>query len=227
MRDSDRAGAVEAILFVASEPVSIQQFLDAFDGQVSEAQLMQALAFLEEAYKREGCGIALRRVAEGYQLVTRSVHAPFARNFLKAQNLRKLTPAALEVLAIVAYKQPLTSAEISHVRGTESGSVLRGLLEKKLVRIAGRKQVVGRPLLYSTTKDFLVHFGLNSLDDLPSFRELEEVFREGVRQESLFKNLDNGGGRKGREEESPQPLAAVESPEDDTERTKEASDESR
>jgi segregation and condensation protein B len=187
MREADRAGAVEALLFVSSSPVTVQSIVDAVEGRLTAQEVLGLLEALQERYERESPGLRIERVAEGFRIVTRPSHGHFVRNFLKAQNLRKLTPAAVETLAIVAYKQPLTAAEVGAIRGTESGNVLKGLLEKKLLRIAGRKNVVGKPLLYATTKEFLVHFGLNSLDDLPSFRELEEVFRESVRQESLFK----------------------------------------
>ena len=189
MRESDRLGAVEAILFVASAPVTVNQVVEAFGGQVAPAEALSLLERVQERMEKESAGLKVERVAEGFRLVTRPLHAPFVRAFLKAQNLRKLSPAAVETLAIVAYKQPVTAAEVSAVRGTESGPVLKGLLEKKLIRISGRKAVVGRPLLYATTREFLVHFGLNTLEDLPSFRELEEVFREKVRQESLFKEV--------------------------------------
>lgn len=188
MRDADRLGALEAILFASAEPVTVKQVVDAMEGQVEAVEALSLLEELQERYERQARGVVVDRVAEGFRITTRPAHAPFVRNFLKAQNLRKLSPAAVECLAIVAYKQPVTAAEVAAIRGTESGPVLRGLLEKKLVRIAGRKNVVGRPLLYTTTKEFLVHFGLNSLDDLPTFRELNEVFREEVRQESLFKD---------------------------------------
>lgn len=189
MRDADRLGALEAILFASAEPVTVKQVVDAMEGQVEAAEALSLLEELQDRYERQARGVVVDRVAEGFRITTRPAHAPFVRNFLKAQNLRKLSPAAVESLAIVAYKQPVTAAEVAAIRGTESGPVLRGLLEKKLVRIAGRKNVVGRPLLYTTTKEFLVHFGLNSLDDLPTFRELNEVFREEVRQESLFKDV--------------------------------------
>jgi len=187
MREADRVGAVEAILFVSSAPVTVQAIVDALESRLTSQEVLALLEGLQERYDQDSCGLKVERVAEGFRLVTRPSHGHFVRNFLKAQNLRKLTPAAVETLAIVAYKQPLTAAEVGAIRGTESGTVLKGLLEKKLIRIVGRKNVVGRPLLYATTREFLVHFGLNSLDDLPSFRELEEVFRESVRQESLFK----------------------------------------
>lgn len=189
MRESDRVGAVEAILFVSSEPVTVQQVVEALEGQATAQEAVTILEALQEKYERESPGLKIERVAEGFRLVTRPACGPFVRAFLKAQNLRKLTPAAVEALAIVAYKQPATTAEVSAIRGTESGAVLKGLMDKKLIRIAGRKNVVGKPLLYATTKEFLVHFGLNTLEDLPSFREIEEVFRENVRQESLFKEV--------------------------------------
>jgi segregation and condensation protein B len=189
MRESDRLGAVEAILFVASVPVTVQDVVNALEGEVAPSEALGLLKAVQDGYEERSEGLRVERVAEGFRLVTRPEHAPFVRNFLKVQNLRKLSPAAVESLAIVAYKQPVTAAEVGAIRGTECGPVLKGLLEKKLIRIAGRKNVVGRPLLYATTKEFLIHFGLNSLEDLPSFRELEEVFREGVRQESLFREV--------------------------------------
>ena len=207
MRESDREGAIEAILFVATAPVTVQAVVEALESRVTPQEALAVLESLQERYERESQGLKLERVAEGFRIVTRPAHGHFVRNFLKAQNLRKLSPAAVETLAIVAYKQPITTAEASAVRGTESGSVLKGLLEKKLIRIAGRKNVVGKPLLYATTKEFLMHFGLNSLDDLPSFRELEEVFRETVRQESLFKDAAPAPEQAGGETEAAAPPA--------------------
>jgi segregation and condensation protein B len=190
MRESDRLGAVEALLFVSSAPVTGQQVAEALEGEVDPAEASALMETLQARFEQESSGLRVERVAEGFRLVTRPGHAPFVRNFLKAQNLRKLTAASVEALAIVAYKQPVTTPEVSAIRGTESGSVLKGLLDKKLIRIAGRRNVVGKPLLYGTTKEFLVHFGLNSLEDLPSFREIEEVFRDNVRQESLFRETE-------------------------------------
>ena len=187
MRPEDREGAVEAVLFVAVQPLTVQQVVEALEGQVDAPEALSLLEAIQVRYESGSLGLRVERVAEGFRLVTRPAHSPFVRAYLKAQNLRRLTPAAVEAMAIVAYKQPVTTAEVSAIRGTESGQVLKGLLEKKLIRIAGRKNVVGRPLLYGTTQEFLVHFGLNTLDDLPSFRELEDVFREKVRQESLFR----------------------------------------
>ncbi len=186
MRKTTKMGAVEALLFVAAVPLTVQQVAETLDGEVSPGEARDILDELAGRYENDSPGLKIERVAEGYRLVTRPEHFPFVRAFLKVQNLRKLSSAAVETLAITAYNQPVTNAGIGTIRGRESAGVLKGLLEKKLVRIAGRKDVVGRPLLYATTKEFLVHFGLNSLEDLPSFRELEEVFKDRVRQESLF-----------------------------------------
>ena len=216
MREVDRLGAVEAILFVSSAPVTGQQVADALEGEVGAAEAVALMEALQSKYEDESAGLRVERVAEGFRLVTRPAHAPFVRNFLKAQNLRKLTPASVETLAIVAYKQPITTAEVSAVRGTESGAVLKGLLDKKLIRIAGRRNVVGRPLLYGTTKEFLVHFGLNSLDDLPSFREIEEVFRENVRQESLFKETDGATPQPSSDEALPEEPGAGATPDEES-----------
>lgn len=200
MNREDLEGAAEAILFIASEPVSVDTFLKVFGGQASPSEIVEILKKIERKYEENSFGVILRQAAGGYQFVTRAEHSVFVRNYLKEHNTRKLSKAAVEVLAIVAYKQPITAAEISAIRGTESQQVIKGLLEKKLLKIQGRKQVVGKPLLYGTTKDFLVHFGLNSLEDLPSFEELEDVFNENVRQESLFKDI-NGSKNEGNEEQ--------------------------
>jgi segregation and condensation protein B len=189
MKREDLEGAAEAILLVASEPVTVDGMLKAFQGQATPAEIVEILDNISRRYDNNSMGVSLRQAAGGYQFITRPEHSVFVKNYLKEHNMRKLTKAAIEVLAIIAYKQPLTSAEVSSIRGTESQPVIKGLLEKRLIRIAGRKPVVGKPLLYSTTKEFLVHFGLNSLDDLPSFEELEDVFNESIKQESLFKDL--------------------------------------
>jgi segregation and condensation protein B len=188
VRESAKAGAIEALLFVSAAPLTVNQVTDALDGEVAPSEVKELLENLIESYGNRSGGLKIERVAEGYRMVTREDFYPYVKTFLNYQNQRRLSKAAVETLAIVAYKQPATNAEVSAIRGTESGPVLRGLLEKKLLRIAGRKNIVGRPLLYATSRDFLVQFGLNSLDDLPSFQELEETFGDGVRQESLFKS---------------------------------------
>lgn len=189
MRREELEAAIEAILFIASEPVTVESLLKVFQGQMTPSEIVEVLKEIEKRYDEHSLAISLRKTAGGYQFVTRAENSVFIRNFLKETNLRKLSKAAIEVLSIVAYKQPITAPEISAIRGTESQQVIKGLLEKKLIKISGRRQVVGKPLLYTTSKEFLIHFGLNSLDDLPSFEELEDVFNEEIKQESLFKDL--------------------------------------
>jgi len=201
MKREDLEGAIEAILLVTSEPVTVDNLVRTLGGQANPSEVAAILKDIEKRYDEHSLGISLRQTAGGYQFVTRAEHAVFVKNFLKEHNLRRLSQAAVETLAIIAYKQPLTAAEVSAIRNTESQQVIKGLLEKKLVKISGRKAVVGKPLLYSTTKEFLMHFNLNSLADLPSFEELEDVFDENIKQETLFKDI---------KDDEPAPAGAVE-----------------
>jgi segregation and condensation protein B len=199
MKREDLEGALEAILLVTSEPVTVDSLLRTLGGQANPSEISSILKDIEKRFDETSLGISLRQTAGGYQFVTRAEHAVFVKNYLKEHNLRRLSQAAVETLAIIAYKQPLTSAEISAIRNAESQPVIKGLLEKKLVRISGRKTVIGRPLLYSTTKEFLIHFSLNSLSDLPSFEELEEVFDENMKQDTLFKDIKDDAPPGGQE----------------------------
>jgi len=167
---------LEAVLFISSEPVSRERLLALFDAE--EMPLARAaLARLEARWApRPEAGVRLEEVAGGLRLVTRPELHGYLRRFFEASGGNKLTMAALETLAIVAYRQPITGPEIQELRGKQSASVLKSLLEKRLLRIVGRKEVVGRPFLYGTTRDFLMHFGLRELEDLPPLEEFEEAF---------------------------------------------------
>jgi segregation and condensation protein B len=168
--------AIEAILFVSSEPVPRARLIELFDEDDRE----QAAAALEAVLARyaggEARGVMVEDVAGGVRLVTRPEMGVWLRRFFEVASGSKLSMAALETLAIVAYHQPITGPEIQELRGVSPVGVLKTLLEKRLVRIAGRKEVVGKPFLYATTREFLVHFGLNSLRDLPPLEEFEETF---------------------------------------------------
>lgn len=167
---------LEAILFVSSEPVPRIRLLELF-GEEEAAEAGEALAAVLERYRSEPeRGIMVEDVAGGVRLVTRPELVGWLRRFFDVSGGSKLSMAALETLAIVAYRQPITGPEIQELRSVSPSGVLKTLLEKRLVRIAGRKEVVGKPFLYATTKEFLVHFGLNSLKDLPPLEEFEEVF---------------------------------------------------
>lgn len=168
-------GALEAILFVAGEPVPEERLLALFDEADRETS-RDALAALRQRYAAApGRGLAVEEVAGGLRIVTAPEYHPYLRKFFEASGGNKLSMAAIETLAIVAYRQPVTGPEIQEMRGKQSQAVLKNLLERRMVRISGRKEVVGRPFLYSTTREFLMHFGLKSLSDLPPLEEFEEA----------------------------------------------------
>lgn len=165
--------AVEAVIFAAGEPVLLREIATAFGG-MDERELEQATTALIEDYERRRGGLVVERVAGGLRLATRPEVGEWVRQFFRQRNRTRLSPAALETLAIVAYRQPVTAPEIQGIRGVDPTAALKSLVEKKMVRILGRKRVVGSPLLYGTSKQFLVHFGLNSLEDLPPLDDLGE-----------------------------------------------------
>lgn len=159
--------AVEAILFVADAPVPLEQLARSL--QAAEGQAEQALEILADRLERHGA-LQVIRIAGGYQLCTKQAHAELVADFLKPQRQR-LSRSLLEVLAIVAYRQPLTLAEIEEVRGVQSDYSARALLERRLIHEVGRRRAPGRPVLYGTTQQFLHQFKLNGLEDLPALAE--------------------------------------------------------
>ncbi|RLC59948.1 MAG: SMC-Scp complex subunit ScpB [Chloroflexi bacterium] len=161
------AARVESLLFVADAPVSIGRLAEALE--VTPGQIKQALADLEVAYANRG--LRLQRASNRVQLVTAPEAAPYVERFLGLERRTHLSQAALETLAIIAYRQPVTRPEIEAIRGVNSDSVLRTLLSAGLIEEVGRAPTVGRPILYGTTFEFLQHFGLRSLDELPPLEE--------------------------------------------------------
>ncbi|HYX25998.1 MAG TPA: SMC-Scp complex subunit ScpB [Thermoanaerobaculia bacterium] len=176
---SDMEAAIEAVLFVSSEPVPRTKLLELFD----EDEREQAAAALETVLARytesEGRGVLVEDVGGGVRLATRPEVVSWLRRFFDVAGGNKLSMAALETLAIIAYRQPITGPEIQELRGVNPAGVVKTLLERRMARIVGRKEVVGKPFLYGTTREFLVHFGLNSLKDLPPLEEFEETFGSG------------------------------------------------
>jgi segregation and condensation protein B len=173
----DMEAALEAVLFVSGEPVSRERLAGLFaESEREEAEA--ALAAVLARYEGEGRGVMVDVAAGGVRLVTRPELNDWLRRFFESGGGTRLSMAALETLAIVAYRQPVTAPEIQELRGVSSAATLKTLLERRLVRIAGRKEVVGKPFLYCTTREFLVHFGLNHLKDLPPLEEFEEAFDE-------------------------------------------------
>ncbi len=174
MEQNELKAVLEAIIYVADDPVKLEQLKEVFPGEESE-NLEHALAnLLNEFNSRQG-GMLIREMAGGYRMTTRPEHHEYIRDYLKTKPSAKLSMAALETLAVIAYKQPVTLAEILSIRGKKSTTALQTLLEKKLVTITGRKPVVGRPILYGTSKEFLLHFGLRDLSELPTLEEFAQM----------------------------------------------------
>jgi len=172
--DEERLKAVlESLLFASGEPVSLARLAAVLEPVTKEA-IRKALADLKADFHREGRGVMLEEVAGGYQLRTPREHALYVRKLLAARPPRLSRPM-METLAIIAYRQPITRPEIEQLRGVDSGAVLETLTERRLVKIAGRKEAPGRPLMYATTAEFLQTFGLKDLDSLPDLSELREV----------------------------------------------------
>lgn len=167
-------GILEALLFVTAEPIPVTRFM-ALLGAVTKQEVDRALASLREDYEQEGRGLQLAEVAGGYRIVTKAEFAPWLKRLEKVKAPSKLSRSALESLAIIAYKQPIVRGEVEQIRGVETSGVIRTLLERKLVRIVGRKEEPGRPIMYGTTKLFLEHFGLRDLSQLPPLREFKEL----------------------------------------------------
>ena len=172
--DKDTLTAVvEAILLTASGPVTVSAVTEAIgDGKVGEEEVAATFEVIGEYFERPGSGLRLEKVAGGWRCTTPPTLDPYLRSFHGIAARQRLSQAALEVLAIIAHRQPVTLPEINFIRGTNSASVVRTLLERGLLRMAGRKKVVGKPFLYRTSKEFLVHFGLERAEDLPDPEDL-------------------------------------------------------
>lgn len=169
--------AVEAALFASERPLTLAQLTAALEGAERKV-VHQVLDELRAEYDEQGRGFRLAEIAEGWQLLTRPNHAGVIRRLHRIKASNRLTRPALETLAIISYKQPLTKAEIENIRGVGSDGVMQNLLERRLVRTVGRKDAVGRPLLYGTTREFLQAFGLKDLGELPKLTELKELLRQ-------------------------------------------------
>jgi segregation and condensation protein B len=165
---------VEALIFASPEPLTPKAIYKILDTEPKE-DVQAALQDLKRDYERPG-GLQLVEVAGGYQIVTRQDLHEWVRRLFHERTTQKLSVQALETLAVIAYKQPLTALEVSEIRGVNTSGVLNTLLERHLIKIVGRKQVVGRPFLYATTKEFLIRFGLNDLGELPKVEDMAEAF---------------------------------------------------
>ncbi len=174
MELSDLQPILEAIIYVADEPVKAEHLKELFPDE-SFDKIETALQNMVREFNARAGGMWIREVAGGYRMTTRTEHHEYVREYLKSKPGARLTMASLETLAVIAYRQPVTLAEILAIRGKKSSTALHTLLEKKLISIVGRKQVVGRPILYGTSKEFLMHFGLKDLNELPTLEEFAQM----------------------------------------------------
>ena len=166
---------IEAIIFAADRPVSVDQ-LARMMHELDNDTIERLIRKLQQEYDASRRGFQLIEIANGFQMCTRDEFAPWIKDFYTTEISSRLSVSSLEALAIVAYRQPATRAEIEEIRGVNSDSVIRTLMERNLIKVVGRKQAPGKPMLYGTTTDFLMHFGLRDLSELPSVDEIEKMF---------------------------------------------------
>jgi segregation and condensation protein B len=180
---------LEALIYVSPHPITPRD-IEKVLGGVDKKEWQAALEEIRADYARDGRGLQLVDVAGGFQITTRPEYNDWVRELLDPKAPTRLSVQALETLAVIAYKQPVTLPEIIDLRGVKSGGVIKTLLEKRLIRITGRKEVVGRPMLYGTTREFLLHFGLKDVGDLPRIEEFAAVLGEDVDVDGLRRAID-------------------------------------
>ncbi len=170
---SELVSIVEALVYVADEPVTMKTLAEVLEED--KDAIRAAVEELQREYETRDGGLQLREIAGGWQIATRTEYHEEVRQYLKTRPSAKLSLAALETLAVIAYKQPVTVPEILEIRGVQSASAIKTLLDKKLITAKGRKETVGRPMMYGTSKDFLIQFGLKDLSELPSIEDFEDL----------------------------------------------------
>lgn len=170
MEIHEKKSLIEALLFISGEPCTLSALKNT--AEMPEAEIKQLINDLITEYKEQNRGLLIAEIANGYQMITNPHYALWIKKFKKTTSLNKLSMPALETLAIIAYKQPIIKAELEQIRGVNSDGVIKTLLDRRLIKIMGRKEMPGKPLLYSTTHEFLKYFGLKDLTDLPTLKEL-------------------------------------------------------
>jgi len=210
MNETERIKIIEGLLFASETPLSLQKLHEILDSSgMEKLDVKKGIADLARSLEDGGRALQVIEVAGGYRLVTRKELGPWIKKLNRPKKVR-LSAAALEVLAIIAYKQPATTPEIETIRGVNSSGVIKTLLERQLIKIAGRMDAVGNPIMYATTREFLEYFGLRSLRDMPSLKEFQEILEE---QEEVLMDSEN-------ESDTPTlPATASESMEDKQEGT--------
>lgn len=205
METAEIKSILESLLFMSGDPLTMQNLKKII--QAHERDIEAGVQELIDDYRARNSGLLVVQVAGGVQMVTNPVTSPWVKKFLTTVLPTKLSRQALETLAIVAYKQPITKTEIEVVRGVNSDGVVRTLLERRLVKILGRKEVPGRPLLYGTTKEFLQYFGLRDLSELPTLKEFEELEQGGTGEhpEQEHESAESDSGASEEEAEALRP----------------------
>jgi segregation and condensation protein B len=198
---------IEALIFASDDPITQSEIInaikaiDGLDIDITDEDVEKAVDELNASYINVGSAFIILKIAHGYIHATKPDHAKYVGYLSSEKTKRRLSPAALETLAIVAYKQPLTKPELEHIRGVNSDYTLNTLLEKNLVTISGRAETVGRPLLYVTTDEFLKYFGLREVSDLPKPREIEDIMKDEDFLEQKRRIMMAGVEEKAEEEE--------------------------
>jgi len=186
MENIEARKIIEALLFASDQPISLNAFKSVLGDEGKDIDIKAIINEIEAEYKVKDTPFEVRFIAGGWQFSTKKEYSGWIRKLYKGRTTLRLSNSALETLAIVAYKQPITRSDIEEIRGVESSGVLDTLLERRLIKIVGRKEVLGRPMLYGTTQEFLRHFGLSHLSELPS---LEEFVKEEMNQNAEGENL--------------------------------------
>lgn len=189
MSDNNAKAVLEALLFASERPLTLEQIKSVFDGSLSTEDVRLLLGELKSEYETSGKGMRIAEVAGGFQMITASLFAPFLKKLYKERRQDKVSKPALETLAIIAYKQPITKFEIESLRNVNIDGVIGSLLEKNLIRIAGRKKAPGRPHVFATTRQFLEHFGLKSLDELPKMEDFSSLAPKAREENSVQQDL--------------------------------------
>jgi segregation and condensation protein B len=174
LEDHQLKSAIEALVFVSGSPLSLDRLKGIFEEATAE-QIEAQVRLLQQEYDDRGSGLMIAEVAGGYQLATRPEHFGWIRKFKTVRTTTRLSKPALETLAIVAYKQPITRSEVEAIRGVNIGGIMRNLMERRLVKIVGKKDVPGKPMMYGTSLEFLQYFGLKDLSALPTLKEFQEL----------------------------------------------------
>lgn len=175
---------IEALLFSSESPLSIERIKDALDG-FEVSQIKDTIEELRLEYEQANRGMRIVEIAGGFQMITPTVFSPFLRKLYKGRRVERLSKPALETLAIIAYKQPLTKAEVESLRNVNVDGLIKSLLDKDFIRIAGRKKAPGRPFVFGTTRQFLEYFGLKSLDDLPKMEDFSQLAKERATESEI------------------------------------------